>query len=447
MRWQTDLFLKNSNAKSEPQRGHKALDGWSDEVAFSGSTGVTWVVSTGFRVPSRFLERMMEVLHYATGDTFYLYSLAGHERGNLLEYCYSDSSTYYNKLKEVVSKAVERNQGPVNVIGHSLAGLMFLRIAQEHPELIKRMILLAPAIDLGNSLYLTGLWIVRAFYYFLGRDSTPLGRALRLWQITPPYEWNSRYLRLIGRLLVRLRIMPPYVWDSNDVRHGYVIWSIIDWLFRGERTSLGRGLRRFQGTSPNLHRTYLARFLAQFLVAVRLMPYSDWVPPRFGTEYRLFRSIVRFWMEWDPEIAHAMIAYQKQEPSSRSSFMARLWHKFLIRRRILPHSSFETSAELYQVCRLEFPRVPLVSASSIPPFQEETLRGLRRISCPVLIVHGTHDTVIPYSEAMWLNDMLTDLGVDSGLAAISGGGHSFFLNTQHALETQEIVVRWMKRDC
>jgi pimeloyl-ACP methyl ester carboxylesterase len=45
----------------------------------------------------------------------------------------------------VAALAVERGGGPVDVVGHSLGGAVTIRLARRHPELVRRLVLFAPA--------------------------------------------------------------------------------------------------------------------------------------------------------------------------------------------------------------------------------------------------------------------------------------------------------------
>jgi pimeloyl-ACP methyl ester carboxylesterase len=45
----------------------------------------------------------------------------------------------------VAALAIERGGGPVDVVGHSLGGAVTIRLAGRHPELVRRLVLFAPA--------------------------------------------------------------------------------------------------------------------------------------------------------------------------------------------------------------------------------------------------------------------------------------------------------------
>ena len=419
---------------------------WFDKMYFRGERSNMWVVSTGLRVASSFLGKAIEMLHSNTNASFFLVCLAGHENGNEVEYCFSDMEQYYQKLLSVVKDAFNESGGPVNVIGHSLAGLIFLRLACEHPEYVKRMVLFAPAVGLGSPFYLGSLWLVRHIHRFLGGDKKAAGRAFRMWQITPPYEWRSPMMRRVAKIMVGLRLFPPYVWETNDRGENFRLFMFLDWLLGGNKTRLGRKLRKFQSTPPPLQHWRFLRILARALVEWRIVPHNNWSPPVIFNEYVFFRAIIGFlelyWrrgMDW-------AIRFQRRLPTSWKYQVLRYFHGALLRHKIIPPSHWVYNRELRGVPTLEFPRVPLVAASSIPPFQRLTLRGLQEIKCPVLIIHGTHDAVVPYNDAVWLHRMLLSLNIPSELISMPGGGHSFMLTKRFCHLTVEEVISWWRRN-
>ncbi|MBO3117010.1 alpha/beta fold hydrolase [Winogradskyella sp. DF17] len=75
----------------------------------------------------------------------------------------------------------------------------------------------------------------------------------------------------------------------------------------------------------------------------------------------------------------------------------------------------------YSIADVAKHRFPLLPVSSLLKYKIPSYEYLKRVNCPVIILHGTADKVVPYSSGK----KLTQIGVQDILfISIEGGGHN-----------------------
>lgn len=70
---------------------------------------------------------------------------------------------------------------------------------------------------------------------------------------------------------------------------------------------------------------------------------------------------------------------------------------------------------------------------------------VRKDSSPVITIHGDHDTLVPYTQAVHLHEALTRAGVRNQLVTIPNGGHGGFPPDQQA-RAMTAVREFLKED-
>ncbi len=111
----------------------------------------------------------------------------------------------------------------------------------------------------------------------------------------------------------------------------------------------------------------------------------------------------------------------------------------------------QPGGNLYLYCRQNglWPKVvagldPVTQSKAFDPFCP--VRNVTRDYPPILLVHGTKDTDVPYELSVMMDKELTTKGVKHEFITIPDGGHGFGRNDAAiAAKTYEQMVRFLKQ--
>lgn len=130
-------------------------------------------------------------------------------------------SQLYAWLDEVIDALVPA--GPVNVAGLSYGGWLAAQYALRHPNRVRRLVLLAPALTVQPAApamlaramlsVLPGAWGRRKFYYWLLADAVNIGPAGKVYVDQAIADWL-----VAERCLKRLHLVPAAVLDDATLR-------------------------------------------------------------------------------------------------------------------------------------------------------------------------------------------------------------------------------------
>lgn len=129
--------------------------GWTHVVVDEGREDAkTMVLVHGATVPHWEFDRLVPHLQ-AAGYRIVRFDLFGHGLSDRPVVAY-DFSLFLGQALEIVDTL--QNRGPLTILGHSFGAAIAAAMAHERPELVERLVLVAPLLD-----FMTGAWWPRAF--------------------------------------------------------------------------------------------------------------------------------------------------------------------------------------------------------------------------------------------------------------------------------------------